>query len=67
MLNKLLIKEAYKDVEFEHHINTINAKRGNLYGKIIFILELIMLSLSFISPDLFQVESLKIYRVHFFL
>jgi diguanylate cyclase (GGDEF)-like protein len=66
MFNKLLIKEAYRDIEFEHHINTINAKRGSLYGKIIFILEVIMLSLSFISPDFFQVESLKIYRVHFF-
>ncbi|MBN2795698.1 MAG: GGDEF domain-containing protein [Clostridia bacterium] len=65
MFNKLFVKDAYYNHEFLHHINKINMRRGYFYARIIFVIELMMLILSFISPNFFRVESLEIYRYHY--
>lgn len=66
MFNKLFVRDAYGNSEFIHHINKVNMRRGHFYARIIFVIELIMLGLSFISPNFFRVESLEIYRYHYF-
>lgn len=65
MLKKLLLSESYSDHAFETQLNKINIEKSKIFTLVILILELIMLMLTYVVPEVFDVELLTKYRLHY--
>lgn len=65
MLDRLFIRKAFKDKGYQRHLNDLNMSRTKLFSRIIMALEVMMLSLSYLTPHMFQVDSLAEYRFYF--
>lgn len=62
MLNKLLFTVAYKDKQFEEHLNKYAIQQAYIFAWIIFSLEIMMLAVTFAYPSFFADGFVSVFR-----
>ncbi len=67
MLRSLFVVEATDNKEFKRYTLEKTAKRGTIFAVFILLVEILMISLTFIIPEYFIENLIQLYRIHYYV